>query len=114
MLVAVIVILIFLVVQTLLSTGVLAGALFVTGEESITKETLLKCLGITLMALLVALIPIPGFILLAPIVWFGALMSVFEKEFLEALIIAITCWVFNILIRYLLGFLLGLIGLAAS
>ena len=96
-------------IQTVISTGVLAGALLITGEEAITKETLLKCLGITIMALLVALLPIVG--CLSGIVWFAALMSVFEKDFLEAVVIAITCFVISFLLNFLLRMAFTAVGL---
>lgn len=96
------------VVQTLLSTGVLAAALLVTGEEELTMEVLLKCLGITAIAILIGLIPYMG--LVGGIVWFGALMVVFEKEFMEALLIAAVCFVINLAIGFGLGLLIASMG----
>ncbi|MCA9131151.1 MAG: hypothetical protein KDB22_28900 [Planctomycetales bacterium] len=96
-------------VQLVIGSGVLAGALLVTGEEALTKETLLKCLGITLIALLIGLIPVLG--LFSFVIWLGALMAVFEKDFLEALIIAIVCAVINFVIGFGLLALAGAMGL---
>lgn len=76
--------------QLLLTTGVLAAALVVTGEE-ISRATLPKCLGVGATAVAVSYIPALGF--LSVIVWFAALMIVFKKSLAEAVVIAIVCWV---------------------
>ncbi|MFN3191875.1 MAG: hypothetical protein ACE361_15290 [Aureliella sp.] len=98
-------------VQLVVGTGVLAGALLVTGEEAVTKDSLFKCAGITLASFLVSLLPFGG--LLSIVVWFGAVMTVFEKELLEALLIAIACVVISFVIGLAITSLLGVLGLAA-
>lgn len=107
--------LIFLVVFTIqfaLSSGVLAGAILLAGDEALHKESILKCLGITLTAMLVGLLPFIGW--LSIFVWLAGIMVAFEKEFLEAIIIAIACIVINILLGFVLGALVVAFGLGAA
>ena len=57
-------ILIFIVVNLLLvgiGTAVLAVALLFAGEEGIDRDTLLKCLGIVVVATLISYVPVIGF-----------------------------------------------------
>lgn len=84
-------------IQIAVNTGVLAGALLVTGEEEINSHTLLKCLGITVAAFVLAFFPFGG--LLAGVLWFGALMAAFEKTFVEAILIAVVCMVISAVVK---------------
>lgn len=77
-----------MVVMLAVTTVVLAAALSFVGEE-INRDTLVKCFGINLVASLFGLIPVIG--LLSVVVWLAALMSVFERSFKEALVIALAC-----------------------
>ena len=96
-----------LVVVTLLSTGVLAVAMWLVGDEELNRDTLLKCLGITVLVTLSGLVPgIGGLIAIA--VWLVGLMVAFEKTFGEAFLIGICCWVINLVLR------LGLIAAATA
>ena len=83
-------IVIAVVIQVLLTTGVLAAALLVTGEQT-TKSSLPKCLAVAVIAVAASYVPNLGF--LSVLIWFAALMGVFEKSLSEALGIAIVCWV---------------------
>jgi len=83
-------IVIAVITQVLLTTGVLAAALLVTGEQ-LSKSTLPNCLGVAAIAVACSYIPNLGF--LAPVIWFAALMGVFKKSLSEAFAIAIVCWV---------------------
>jgi len=80
--------------QLLLGSGVLAGALYFTGEE-IDQHDFLKCLGIILAAMIFSFVPVVGF--LSGVVWIAAVMSVFEKTWSEALLIGMTCWIISLL-----------------
>lgn len=105
-----IVILIFAAaIQLLLSGGILAIALYFTGE-GLDRDTLGKCLGISLAALIVSFVPVFGF--MSIVIWVAAVMMVFEKTILEAIIIGLICG----LILIALGIVLRLVaaGLTAA
>lgn len=98
---------IFAIILIAINTAVLAGALLITGEEEITKDSLIKCLAVTTLAFVIGLVPFIGWI--SGIVWLVALMVVFEKDlFPEAVLIAVACWVINLVV----GFGLGMIAVA--
>src|SRR6056297_3211751 len=103
-------ILIFIVITLLLvgiGTAVLGAALLFVGGEEINRDTLLKCLGIVVVATLVAFIPIFGY--MSPVVWFAGVMAVFEKTFLEALLITFGSWIIAFGAVFGLGLLANLL-----
>ncbi len=100
-----ILLLIAIPLRLVLSTAVLAGALLVTGEEEVTKESLLKCLGISALALMFSFIPFVGWA--AGLVWLVAVMVVFEKDLLPAILIALACWAISLVVGFGLGLIFG-------
>lgn len=96
------------VIQFAIGTGVLAGAIFIAGDEALHKESLLKCAGITLLAMVFSLLPFLWWLTI--FVWLGGVMVAFEKEFFEAIIIAIACAVIN----FFLGMALAAVVVAIA
>ncbi len=96
-------------VQLVIGSGVLAGALYFTGE-GLDQDVLLKCLGISLAAMVVGLVPMIGFISI--FVWVAAVMSVFEKTLLEAFVIGLICWLISIVLGVVLAIIV--VGLATA
>ncbi len=107
----VIALIVVLGLQLLISSGVLLLALFLTGEE-LDQSDFLKCLSITLAAMILTFVPVVGFISI--FVWVAAVMSVFEKTWLEALVIGIVCAVISAVVGLGLNVLASVIvGFAA-
>lgn len=86
---AILILLAAIIAQVVVSTASLALGLYLTGEV-LDQEDYLKCLGVTVAALVMAMVPVLGF--LSVFVWMAAVISVFEKSWLEALIIAAVCF----------------------
>ncbi|MEO1527401.1 MAG: hypothetical protein AAFX06_18380 [Planctomycetota bacterium] len=103
----IVVLAVVLVVLTLLSAAVLTTAVVLVGDEELTRDTILKCLGITVVVTLAGLMPVIGG-LVGIVVWFVGLIVAFEKTFGEAFLIGVCCFVINIVIR------LGLFAAAAA
>jgi len=88
------------VVLLLINTVVLAVALLIVGEE-INSGVLLRCLGLNVVALMVSFIPFLGFFSI--VIWLAGLMMIFEKTFLEAVLVAFLCWVITLGTHWLIG-----------
>lgn len=90
------------VVAILVGTAMLCVGLLLVGNEGIDRDTILKSLGIVVLATLVTHIPYVG--CLVPVaIWVVGIMVAFEKTFGEAILVAVVCWVLN------LGVLMGLV-----
>ena len=75
----------------LINTVALAGALYITGgREEITREVLGKCLVVGFAASMFSINPVFGFVSL--LLWFGASIGFFGKTVVEAVVIAVACW----------------------
>ena len=88
------------VVLLLINTVVLAVALLIVGEE-INSGVLLRCLGLNIFALMMSFIPFVGFFSI--VIWLAGLMIIFEKNFLEAVLVALLCWVITFGAHWLIG-----------
>ena len=88
------------VVLLLINTVVLAVALLIVGEE-INSGVLLRCLGLNVLALMTSFIPFVGFFSI--VIWLAGLMIVFEKNFLEAVLVALLCWVITFAAHWIIG-----------
>jgi hypothetical protein len=99
-----------------ITTGVLAGSLFLVEDiqsssfkELGVRATLARCAGICLVTTLLSLAPF-GF-LLALVVWFLGIMLLFQKTFVQTLILFVVNALFgcgmNGAIGYVLSRLLG-------
>ncbi len=98
------VVLLYFVIMLIVTTAVLAGVLTIFGE-GLDRDMLLKCLGINTGVLVFSLIPYLG--MLSPVIWLAAVMAVFEKSFVEAILVALSCWVVKFVAFIGLGILAG-------
>ena len=111
-----IVLLIFGLISFTLSTTTLALALWLIGEDGTDPfktdgfgPTITKCAAICAVTTVLSFFPFGG--LLGTIIWFVAVMALFEKTFLGALLIAICGAVLTWLIAFLiLSGLEGILG----
>ena len=88
------------VVLLLINTVVLAIALLIVGDE-INSGVLVRCLGLNVFALMMSFIPFVGFFSI--VIWLAGLMIIFEKNFLEAVLVALLCWVITFGTHWLIG-----------
>ncbi|MCP4192289.1 MAG: hypothetical protein GY768_16885 [Planctomycetaceae bacterium] len=99
----IIVIILLITAQLTLSTTALTGALFFTGEP-LDRSTILKALAVSAAA--IAPLFFPGFELYAFFlsvgVLIGGVMIAFDKQGIEAFLIALICWAFLIGSSFLL------------
>ncbi len=86
---------VFLVIAFLFSTTSLALALWIIGEEDTDpfktdgfKPTMLKCIGICAITTALSLVPFGR--LVGSVIWFIAVMALFEKSVFGAVLIAIS------------------------
>jgi len=84
----------FALISFVLSTVSLAAALWIVGERETDPfqtdglgPTLAKCAGICALTTILSFLPFGG--LLSLVLWFAAVMTLFDKSFLGALLIAI-------------------------
>lgn len=98
-------------VAIVVSTAILAGSLFLVEDikESTFKElgvgpTLARCIGICLVVTLLDLIPFGFFIAL--VIWFLGIMLVFQKTFVQTLILFVINGLFGCGVNGAIGFLL--------
>ncbi|HKA06558.1 MAG TPA: hypothetical protein VKD71_04820 [Gemmataceae bacterium] len=84
-----------------IGVAILAGSLFLVEESraSSFKEigvagTLARCAGIVLITTLLRIIPFPFGFLLSLVVWFVGIMFLFQKTFVQTLIL----WLVNVVL----------------
>src|SRR5438132_8603154 len=88
-------------IAVVVKTAILAASLFLVEDRQASsfKElgvlaTLARCVGIVLVTTLVGLIPFVGFFI-ALIVWFLGIMFLFQKTFLQTLLLGVVNVLFS-------------------
>ena len=95
-----------------ITTAVLAASLFLVEDsrassfkELGTGPTLLRCTGICVVTTLLGIVPYGG--LLGLVVWFVAIMFLFQKTFLQTVILFLVNAIFGCGVAYAIGHILA-------